>query len=47
MKSYVKRLVRCGYSYDRAFTVCKDFVKNLTIVDLECFVLSIEKNHVD
>ena len=47
MSNFVKRLIRCGYTKERALTVCNDFVKNLTIVDLECFVLSMEKKHVD
>ena len=44
MKAYVERLVQCGYSKERAFEVCCDFVRNLGIVDLECFIYSKEQN---
>ena len=43
MSTYIKRLVKCGYSKEKAFKVCCDFVRNLGIVDLECFIYSMER----
>lgn len=43
MQKYVKRLVKCGYSEEHAYAVCCDFIRNLSIVDLENFVSSVEK----
>lgn len=44
MDKYVYRLVRCGYSADRAYCICSDFVKNLPFIELENFVNSIERD---
>ena len=44
MQPYIDRLIRCGYSADRAYSVCSDFVKNLSMEDLEDFVRSVEKS---
>ena len=44
MNEYIKRLMRCGYSRQRAEKVCIDFMLNLPIFDLEFFVWSVEKN---
>jgi len=43
MDRYIKRLIRCGYSADRAYCVCFDFAKNLPLIDLEYFIESIER----
>lgn len=43
MEKYINRLVKCGYSTRRAYNVCCDFVRNMSIIDLECFVSSIEE----
>lgn len=48
MIKYVNRLVKCGYTYDTAYGVCADFICNLSLFDLECFVQSMENiQHVD
>ena len=44
MTEYINRLIRCGYSADRAYSVCQDFAKNLPFIELENFVSSIEKD---
>lgn len=46
MQKYENRLILCGYSRERAHSICVDFVRNLTLVDLESFVISVEKSHV-
>lgn len=45
MSMYVERLTKCGYTKEKAFEVCRDFMKNLNIVDLECFVWFMEHKH--
>lgn len=48
MKKYIDRLIKCGYSYDDAKDICCDFIKNLSLFSLECFVLSVEnRNYVE
>jgi len=47
MWKYIDRLVKCGYSTHRAYNVCSDFVKNLSLVELEFFIASVEKDHVE
>lgn len=42
MKKYVDRLVRCGYSRQRAREVCEEFVRNLSLIDLDFFICSKE-----
>jgi len=44
MERYIKRLIRCGYSADRAYCVCYDFAKNLPLIELENFIESIERD---
>lgn len=44
MQEYVERLMRCGYSPDRAYCICQDFMKNLPLFDLQLFVESIERD---
>lgn len=51
MGKYIKRLIDCGYSPDKAVKTCEDFARNLPLVDLELFVQATEefykKNHVE
>lgn len=42
MLDFVLRLMKCGYSYDDACAVCKDFLTNLPIWELGFFVTSVE-----
>lgn len=44
MYKYIERLIKCGYSISRAYDVCVDFVRNLSWLDLEYFVHSVEKD---
>lgn len=44
MQEYIDRLMRCGFSADRAYSICRDFMKNLHIFDLQFFVESIERD---
>lgn len=46
MAAYIKRLIRCGYTSGHARQICEDFTRNLSLFDLECFVLSAEMRHV-
>lgn len=43
MEKYINRLERCGYSRDYAKKLCIDFITNLSLFDLECFVWYVEK----
>ena len=43
MQKYIDRLVKCGYTKERAYQVCCDFVRNLPIIELENFVWSMER----
>lgn len=43
MEKYVERLIKCGYKRDRATRVCEDFVRNLSVLDLQLFVESTEE----
>jgi hypothetical protein len=47
MTNYVNRLMKCGYSKDRARAVCEDFARNLPFYELENFVLTKERENVD
>ena len=51
MAEYIDRLVRCGYTPEKAKEICLDFSRNLPVFDLELFVKTTEefykKNHVD
>jgi len=49
MSDFVQRLIRHGYSASEAYTICQSFLKEFTIVELEIFIKSIEKerSHVD
>lgn len=43
MQKYVDRLIECGYSPEKARSLCHDIGRNLGIVDLENLIESIEK----
>lgn len=45
MKKYVKRLMKCNYSKERAESVCYDMWKNCGYVALNLFVDQIESNY--
>lgn len=48
MQDYIKRLMNCGYSLNKAYYICVDFMRNLPLFDLQFFVESVEeKNNVD
>lgn len=47
MKAYIDRLVKCGYTRQRAQKVCDDFTRNLPLIDLDFFVSVIEEKNVD
>lgn len=44
MDKYIKRLTKCGYTEGKARQVCMDFVRNLSLFDLECFIWAVENN---
>lgn len=47
MTDYINRLIICGYTEAEAKNLCMEMILNLSIVDLECFILSKEKAYVD
>lgn len=48
MIGYINRLMKCGYALVTARKLCIDFVRNLSLFDLECFIESVEDAyHVD
>lgn len=47
MDKYIKRLIRCSYTEDKAYRICCDFITNLSLFDLECFVASMERKNVE
>lgn len=38
MKEYIERLIECGYTEEKAYELCVDFIKNLPLFDLQFFV---------
>lgn len=42
MLKYINRLIACGYAPHNAYAICRSFVKDLSIVELDMFVQSIE-----
>lgn len=44
MNEYIKRLVDCGYSFEMAEEICHDMILNLSIVELQMFVESVESH---
>lgn len=48
MPECINRLVKCGYTREKAEQLCFDFVRNLSLFDLKCFVVFMESvHHVD
>lgn len=47
MDKYIKRLIACGYSPDKAVKVCEEFERNLGMLDLELFVQATEEYHIN
>lgn len=52
MLKYINRLIACGYAPHNAYAICRSFVKDFSIVELDTFVQSIERDkredgHVD
>lgn len=45
MEEYIRRLMACGYSEERARQLCLDFSHNLHLFDLDHFILFIEKEN--
>lgn len=43
MEKYINRLVRCGFSYHRAYYKCYDFIKEYGMRELEDYISFIEK----
>lgn len=42
MNGYIYRLMKCGYSLEKAQEIYKDFVNNFDLWDLEVYVRSKE-----
>lgn len=42
MSKYVDRLVKCGYTHTAASQLCCDFIRNLSLFELDCFVVYLE-----
>ena len=45
MTRYIKRLERCGYSTAKARSLCMEFVRNLSISELDYFIQTMEESH--
>lgn len=43
MLEYVQRLMSCGYSPSDAYSTCCDFIKEFSLIELNLFIQSIEK----
>lgn len=43
MQEYVDRLIRCGLSPSEAYSTCVSFIKHFSLLDLQMFISSIEK----
>lgn len=46
METYIVRLMACGYTREKAEEICKDFMLNLHLFDLEFFVDAMEQIYV-
>lgn len=44
MLKYINRLISCGYAPYNAYSICRSFAKNFSIVELDTFVKSIERD---
>ena len=38
--------MNCGYTEEKARKTCLDFCRNLSLFDLECFVITMEQKNV-
>lgn len=47
MKEYINRLITCGFTYDKARSLCLDFLKDFSTQDLDYFISFLEKPYVD
>lgn len=45
MQEYIERLIHCGYTKEKAYSLCADFMRNLPLFNLQLFVESIEEEH--
>jgi len=43
MLKYIQRLILCGYSPTDAYVTCYDFIKEFSLIELDLFIRSIEK----
>lgn len=43
MAEYIERLVKCGYTPEKAKQICLEFSRNLPVFDLELFVKTTEE----
>lgn len=46
MEEYIRRLMACGYSKEKAKQICLNFSNNLHLFDLEYFIGFIEKENL-
>lgn len=46
MEKYIRRLIECGYTRAKAYELCCDFVRNLSLFDLENFIYTMETRNV-
>ena len=46
MPVYINRLIKCGYSYDKARNLCLEYTRNLSLLDLEYLIETLEKHYV-
>lgn len=44
MLKYINRLIACGYAPYNAYAICRSFAKNFSIVELDTFVKSMERD---
>jgi hypothetical protein len=43
MQDYIQRLIHCGYSPHNAYSTCYNFIKEFSVLDLETYITSLEK----
>lgn len=46
MQKYEQRLIKCGYTEDAAHKLCLDFLRNLSLNELEFFIVDLETRYV-
>lgn len=47
MDKYINVLVKHGYTHESATRLCIDFMRNLSLFDLECFITFVGCTDVD